>query len=133
MSTPRFVDTAFAAEMLRVSEDAVRDLVQAGRLRPYGGRAPNFIFRTADVAALASDVVPAAESESPKRVKSPSARVQARLTADARWVDVSENDIRSWAANVDAARRQAARTVSARARQKLETLLQVLDELEPSG
>ena len=118
--------------MLRVSPDAVLDMVKDGKLRPYGGRAPNFFFRSADVAALvpASDVQ--ADVQAPKRIKSASARVQTRLTADARWIEVGEADIRDWAARADAARLQAARKAAEIAIERLETVLQVLAESDQS-
>jgi len=128
MSTPVFIDTAYAADMLRVSPDAVLDMVKDGKLRPYGGRAPNFFFRSTDVAALVPESAVQEDIQTPKRVKSASARVQTRLTADARWTEVTEDDIRDWAARADAARLQAARKAAEIAKERLETVLQVLAE-----
>jgi hypothetical protein len=130
MSTPVFIDTAYAADMLGVSPDTVLDMVEDGKLRPYGGRAPNFFFRSADVAALVPESAVQADVQPPKRIKSASARVQTRLTADARWIEVSEDDIRDWAARADAARLQAARKAAAIAKERLETVLEVLAESE---
>mgnify|MGYP001392316575 CR=1 FL=1 len=114
--------------MLRVSPDAVLDMVKDGKLRPYGGRAPNFFFRSTDVAALVPESAVQEDIQTPKRVKSASARVQTRLTADARWTEVTEDDIRDWAARADAARLQAARKAAEIAKERLETVLQVLAE-----
>jgi hypothetical protein len=61
-------------------------------------------------------------------VKSPSARVQQRITADARWGDVSEEDIRDWASRADDARLHAARKAARTAIERLSFLLQVVDE-----
>ena len=118
--------------MLRVSPDAVLDMVKDGKLRPYGGRAPNFFFRSADVAALVPSSDVQADVQLPKRIKSASARVQTRLTADARWIEVGEADIRDWAARADAARLQAARKAAEIAKERLETVLQVLAESDQS-
>lgn len=130
MITPTFVDAAYAADTLHVPLDVILDLIRDGRLRTYGGRASNPFLRSAEVAALASELGLGAdaEQESPRRVKSPSARVQQRVTADARWGDVSEEDIRDWAGRADAARLQAARKAARIATERLRFLMTFVDE-----
>lgn len=130
MVTPAFIDAAYAADSLHVPLDTILDMVRKGRIRTYGGRASNPFLRSADVAALAEQLGLGAESgaEPPRRVKSPSARVQQRVTADARWGDVSEDDIREWASRADATRLQAARKATRAAVDRLTFLLSVLDE-----
>jgi len=132
MATPAFIDAAYAADSLHVPLDTVLDLVRDGRLRTYGGRASNPFLRSAEVAALADQLgLGAAEQqEPPRRVKSASVRVQQRITADARWGDISEEDIRDWARRADPLRRQAARTAAGTARERLDMLLRALDEPE---
>lgn len=128
MSTPVFIDAIHAAELLHVTQDAVLDLVSEGKLRTYGGRTGNPFMRSADVMALAPELGVDAESEPPRRVKSASARVRARLTADSRWAEIAEADIRDWARRADPSTRQAARKSAVTARERLETVLRVLDE-----
>jgi hypothetical protein len=128
MTMPAFIDAVHAAELLRVSQDAVLDLVKEGKLHPFGGRAGNPFLRSAEVMALASQLGVDEAGPQPRRVKSASARVRTRLTADARWADVTEDDIRDWAARTDAAGKQAARKAARTARERLETVLRVLDE-----
>jgi hypothetical protein len=131
MSTPAppFIDAAYAADMLHVPLDTVLDWIAAGTLTPYGGRAGNPFLRSRDVLAVAAQLgLDRQEAESPKRVKSASARVQQRLTADARWTDVSDDDIRDWAVRADEARRAAARKAASAALQRLQVVLRVLDE-----
>jgi hypothetical protein len=128
MSTPPFVDAAHAAQMLHVTTEVVLDLVKSGKLRRFGGRPDNPFVRSADVAALATELGVQQVEEPPKRVKSASARVQSRLTADSRWADVSAGDIREWAARAEPARRQAARKAAILALQQLEIVLRVLDD-----
>lgn len=130
MSTPVFIDVAYAADMLRATPDAVLDLVKQGKLRPYGGREPNLFFRSADVAALVSELGPSSETEPPKRVKTATARVQTRLTSDTKWAEIAEDDIRDWASHSDRPRREAARKAVSVAKQRLEDVLRVLDEKE---
>lgn len=128
MGSPVFIDSVHAAEILHVSQDAILDLVAEGKLRTFGGRASNPFLRSADVAALAAEIAPVQTEEQTRRVKSASARVRQRLTADARWADVSEDDIREWARRSDPAGRQAARKAAVTARERLQAVLQVLDE-----
>lgn len=131
MSTPvpPFIDAAYAADMLHVPVDTILDWVATGKLSPYGGRAGNPFLRSRDVMAVAEQLgIGGQDTETPKRVKSASARVQQRLTADARWTDVSEDDIRDWAARADAARCAAARKAAASALERLQVVLRVLDE-----
>ncbi len=131
MSTPlrrfAFVDATHAAEMLHVSVDTVLDWIAEGKLATFGGKPANPFLRSVDVAALAEQLGVLGD-EPPKRVKSATAKVQARLTSDSRWSDVSEEEIRDWARRADAARRQAARTAAAIAQHRLELVLQALED-----
>lgn len=123
---PAFIDVVHAAEILQVSQDAVLDWIAAGRLKSVGGKATNPFLRSSDVAAL-RDEIGVLPDQSPKRTKSATARVQTRLTADARWSDITEADLEDWVKRSDPARRQAARTAARLARARLESLLQLLD------
>jgi hypothetical protein len=123
-----FVDSVHAAEVLHVTQDAVLDWIDAGKLKAYGGKPTNPFLRSSDVAALAAELG-VSDDEPPKRSKSASAKVQQRVTADARWSDVSIDEIRDWARRADSARRQAARTAALTARQRLDNLLSILEEL----
>jgi hypothetical protein len=106
----------------------VLDWVRDGKLKAYGGKPGNPFFRSADVAALLRELgVP--EDAPSRRTKSPSARVQARITADARWSDVSVADIEDWARRADSSRRLAARSAALTARQRLDKLLDALEVL----
>lgn len=133
MSTPPFVDVTYAADMFHVSPDLIHDWLREGRLKAVGGKSSNPFVRTVDVAALAAEIVPADSNEPPKRVKSASTRVQTRLTADAKWAEVSDSDIRDWAQRADPARLRAARKAVDATQERLRAVLSVLDELEGSG
>jgi hypothetical protein len=133
VATPAFIDAAYAADSLHVPLDTILDLVQQGRLRTYGGRASNPFLRSAEVSALAAELGLGVtqEAESPRRVKSPSSRVQQRITADARWGDISEDDIRDWATRADRHRLEAARKAAGVATERLRVLLEILDDTAP--
>lgn len=129
MNIPPFIDAVFAADMLHVSKDTVIDLVREGKLRKVSGQDSNPFVRTSEVAALAEQMGAAAAEQPGRRIKSASAKVRARLTADARWADVSEAEIRDWAARLDPAARAAARTAVRTTVARLSMLLQVLDDV----
>jgi hypothetical protein len=127
-----FVDSVHAAEFLHLTQDEVLDLIATGRLKTFGGKTSNPFLRSADVAALAEELgVP--EDDAPKRSKSPTARVQTRLTADARWADIGDADLREWVARTDRARQSGARAAAQVARQRLDRLIQLIDEGKESA
>ncbi len=132
MSTPltrfAFVDAVHAAELLHVTQDTILDWVAQGKLRAVGGKPTNPFLRSAEVASLLTELGVAAD-EPPRRLKSATAKVQARLTADSRWSDVSETEIRDWASRADPSRRQAARVTASGAMARLSAVIKVLDEL----
>lgn len=131
MSVPVFIDAVHAAELLRVPQDTVMDLIAQGRLRTYGGRTTNPFLRSAEVLALVPELGVSETEEEPRRVKGPAARVRQRLTADARWSDISEDDIREWARRTDPAGREAGRTAARTALERLSTVLAALEERLP--
>lgn len=128
MSIPVFIDAAYAAEMLHISQDAVLDLIETRKLRTYGGSRQNPFVRSADISALVVEIGQVEEEDAaPRRVKSASAKVQTRLTADARWSDITEDDVYDWARRAEPARRQAAIKAARTAIDRLALVLQALD------
>jgi len=134
VSTPPFIDVSYAADTLHISPDVILDWVASGKLKTYGGRSSNPFVRSGEVHALAAELgaLPA-DDEPPKRMKSASGRVQTRLTADAKWGDISDQDIVDWASRTEPVRRKAARTAASAARDRLDFLLKTLDGTEDSG
>ncbi|HZS94592.1 MAG TPA: hypothetical protein VFA78_07335 [Chloroflexota bacterium] len=127
---PPFIDSAHAAEILHITPESVLDLIAAGRLAPFAGPPTKPFLRSADVVALAAEMGAGEEPEPPRRVKSGFARVQTRITADARWGDVSEQDLEEFARRADPAKRVAAAATAAEAMVKLEALIELLDGQE---
>jgi hypothetical protein len=125
---PPFIDAVHAAELLRVSPDVVLDWIVEGKLKPFGGKASNPILRTVQVQALVEELGIVDEEVPAKRVKSASARVQTRLTADSRWSEIGDEEIKDWATRADPARRQAALKAATTAHEKLSLVLRVLTE-----
>lgn len=131
MVAPVFIDAAGAADILHLPLDAVLDLISEGRLNTYGGKAANPFVRSAEVSVLAAELGTGSEAgdETPRRVKSASARVQTRITADSRWSEITPDDIGDWARRADFAKRQAACTAATTAIDRLQRLLRALDEV----
>ncbi len=110
-----FVDAGEAARRLGIDRVTLDQWVKEGRIKTHRGVGRDAFFRAGDVEALYNELHPANElaeavaadeeesaSESkataPVRKKQdPQMRVYLRLQADAKWYDVSEEDIRTWA------------------------------------
>jgi excisionase family DNA binding protein len=108
-----FVDAGEAARRLSIDRVTLDQWVKDGRLRPHRGVGRDVFFRSADIEALNNELHPAAElaeavandeRESagevvagPVRKKQdPQMRVYLRLQADAKWYDISEEEICTW-------------------------------------
>jgi hypothetical protein len=113
-----FVDAGEAARMLGIDRITLDQWVRDGRIKPHRGVGRDSFFRTADLQALYNELHPSTElaeaiaaderdSESAsaqagemkgvaRRQQDPQMRVYLRLQADAKWYDISEDDIRTW-------------------------------------
>ena len=126
-----FVDASFAAEMLGVQTADILDWINEGRLHAYGGKDRNPFVRTAEVQELAATLGKELDRPPAKRraADNPVRRVELRLRHDARWSDIAERDIESWAREQDAHGLAAARTVAETA---LDRLSRIIDAVEKS-
>jgi hypothetical protein len=111
-----FLDAGETARKLQIDRVTLDQWVREGRLRAYRGVGRDSFFRISDIEALYKELHPEAslaravaedESESAtggqpvqltvrKKNQDPQMRVYLRLQADAKWYDISEEDIRSW-------------------------------------
>ena len=113
-----FVDAGETARRLGIDRVTLDLWVKEGRIKTHRGVGRDVFFRSADVEALYNELHPSSElaeavavdereSESaetstpaiqqPTRKKQdPPMRVYLRLQADAKWYDISEEDIRIW-------------------------------------
>jgi excisionase family DNA binding protein len=109
-----FVDAGEAARRLGIDRVTLDQWIKDGRLRPHRGVGRDVFFRAADIETLYNELHPATElaeaiandeRESagdtmpavPTRKKQdPQMRVYLRLQADAKWYDISEEDILTW-------------------------------------
>jgi hypothetical protein len=113
-----FLDAPETAKRLKVDRITLDQYVRDGRIRAYKGVGKDSFFKTSDVEALYKELYPEAalaaavaadERESAnlgaagqplqlnvRKKQDPQMRVYLRLQADAKWYDVSEEDIRQW-------------------------------------
>lgn len=108
-----FIDAGEAARLLGIDRVTLDQWVREGRLKSHRGVGREAFFRTSEVEALYNELHPSAElaeavtadelesagmeEKSPVRKKQePQMRVYLRLQADAKWYDISEEDIQTW-------------------------------------
>ena len=108
-----FVDAGEAARRLGIDRVTLDQWIKEGRIKTHRGVGRDAFFRSGDIEALYNELHPAgelaeavaadeaesaAESKAPvKKKQDPQMRVYLRLQADAKWYDVPEEDIRTWA------------------------------------
>jgi hypothetical protein len=108
-----FMDAGEAARRLSIDRVTLDQWVKEGRIKTHRGVGRDAFFRAGDVETLYNELHPAGElaeavaadeaesagdSKTPtKKKQDPQMRVYLRLQADAKWYDVSEEDIRTWA------------------------------------
>lgn len=112
-----FMDAGEAARRLGVDRVTLDQWTREGRLRTYKGVGRDAFFRGSDVEALYNELHPSDElaaavaaderesgeeaqstqvSQAARKKQDPQMRVYLRLQADAKWYDISEEDIRYW-------------------------------------
>lgn len=110
-----FVDASEAARRLGIDRVTLDQWIKEGRIKTHRGVGRDAFFRSGDIEALYNELHPAnelaeavaadeAESAGESKVtgpvkkkQDPQMRVYLRLQADAKWYDVPEEDIRTWA------------------------------------
>lgn len=109
-----FIDAGEAARQLGIDRVTLEQWVKEGRIKPHRGVGRDSFFRSADVQALYNELHPVQElaeavaederesageitaAPTRKKQQDPQMRVYLRLQADAKWYDISEDDIRYW-------------------------------------
>jgi len=142
-----FMDAAATARRLGIDRVTLDQWVKDGRIRAHRGVGRDVFFRASDVEALYNELHPADselaeaiaadENETAsgtvpqgiaRRKQDPQMRVYLRLQADAKWYDISEDDIREWFKQLapdgyERNKRNAEHTIK-----KLQFLVGLLDE-----
>jgi helix-turn-helix protein len=109
-----FLDAGETARRLNVDRITLEQWTRDGRIKAHRGVGKDAFYRTADVEALYNELHPVEElaeavaadeldsangpqATTPTRKKQdPQMRVYLRLQADAKWYDISEEDIHTW-------------------------------------
>ncbi len=145
-----FVDAGEAARILEIDRVTLDQWVRDGRIKPHRGVGREAFFRTSDVEALYNDLHPSAElaeavaaderesadeeeKGAVRKKQDPQMRVYLRLQADAKWYDISEEDIRSWFRQLspegyERNKRNAEHTIK-----KLQYLVGLIEEAQQRG
>ncbi|GCF07466.1 helix-turn-helix domain-containing protein [Dictyobacter arantiisoli] len=113
-----FIDAGDAARRLGVDRITLEGWIKEGRLKARSGVGRDVFFRASDVEALYNELHPASElaeavaedeqesagvtgatgvpGKAVRKQQDPQMRVYLRLQADAKWYDISDEDIQSW-------------------------------------
>ncbi len=142
-----FMDAGEAARRLSIDRITLEQWTRDGRIKAHRGVGKDVFYRSSDVEALYNELHPASEladaveaderesageplgTTTPARKKQdPQMRVYLRLQADAKWYDISEEDIRTWFQQLapdgyERNKRNAEHTIK-----KLQFLVSLLDE-----
>jgi hypothetical protein len=151
MSAPgfRFIDLPSSAERLGITRNELLQLVDEGRIRPFSGKGQQSVFRASDVERLAQELKPArieleagtaeiapAEDEAapgerrrPRR-RDPIKLIGTRLSMDARWAEISNQDISTWLDALEPVQFERVRKVSTLAIERLQRVLAMMDSFE---
>ena len=145
-----FVDAGEAARRLGIDRITLDSWVREGRIKPHRGVGRDVFFRASDIDALYNELHPsqelaeavaaderesAGEEEraSPRKKQDPQMRVYLRLQADAKWYDISEEDIHTWFQQLapdgyERNKRNAEQTIK-----KLQYLVSLIEEGQKRG
>lgn len=145
-----FLDAGETARRLGIDRITLDQWVRDGRIKAYKGVGRDSFFKTAEVEALYNELHPTAELAAaiaederesagvgvsqtiqltPRRKQhDPQMKVYLRLQADAKWYDVSDEDIRVWFSQLspegyERNKRNAEHTI-----QKLQYLVSLIEE-----
>lgn len=109
-----FMDAGDVARRLSIDRATLEQWTRDGRIKAHRGVGKDVFYRSGDVESLYAELHPAVElmeaveaderesQEEPspatpvRKKQDPQMRVYLRLQADAKWYDISEEDIRSW-------------------------------------
>lgn len=109
-----FLDAGEAARRLGIDRVMLDLWVKEGRIKTHRGVGRDSFFRAGDVEALYNELHPTTEvaeavaqdeqdsageevaAKPARKQQDPQMRVYLRLQADAKWYDISEDDIRYW-------------------------------------
>ena len=143
-----FLDAGEVARRLGIDRVTLELWIKEGRIKTHRGVGREAFFRASDVEALYKELHPSAElaaavaadeSESAgestppivaRKKQDPQMRVYLRLLADAKWYDISEDDIRVWVQQLapdgyERNKRNAEHTIK-----KLQYLVSLIDEAQ---
>ena len=104
--------------------------------RAFGGKPGNPFLRTEDVEKLAAELQPEPDNVSaldPKAIhrNDPVRKLKLRMQQDAKWPEIDKTAMRAWAGELDLVSFNRMRQTAREAIERLQAVLEVLDEVEP--
>lgn len=142
-----FMDASDTARRLGVDRVTLEQWTRDGRIKAHRGVGKDVFYRSGDVEALYKELHPAEElaealaaderesageqsatSASARKQQDPPMRVYLRLQADAKWYDVSEEDIRTWFQQLSPDGYERNKRNAEHTLKKLQYLVSLLDE-----
>lgn len=137
-----FLDESEAFRRLGVDHATLLALVREGRLRAYPGVGKGSFFKAGDLDKLARELHPQAAEPpaseeptpgvvdaAPKRPQhDPAYKVHLRLTADLKWYDLKDDDLRAWVRELHPEGYTRQRTNITAVIARLQRLLALMDE-----
>jgi hypothetical protein len=135
-----FLDEGETLRRLGVDRDTLAGFVHEKRLRAYPGVGKGSFFRSRDVDALLEELRGAAATTAAEQEQAPAGRklfdpaykVHVRLQADLKWYDLEDEDLRAWVREMTADGYTRQRTNITRVIEKLQRLVQLMDEAADS-
>jgi hypothetical protein len=142
-----FMDAGEAARRLGIDRITLEQWTRDGRVKAHRGVGKDVFYRSTEIEALYNDLHPARElaeaveaderesagepagtAATTRKKQDPQMRVYLRLQADAKWYDISEQEIHTWFQQLaptgyERNKRNAEHTIK-----KLQYLVQLLDE-----
>lgn len=151
----KFIDVPTSAERLGITRNQLIQWVEDGRIRPFSGKGQQSVFRAGDVDKLALELEGDAAQEAAQTQQAaseetagPQAEVKdtrtkrrdaiklmgTRLSMDSRWAEMSDKDIATWLDALEPVQFERVRKVASTAIERLERVLQMMDDFEkPKG
>jgi hypothetical protein len=133
-----FLDEGEALRRLGVDRDTLLLFVQEKKLRAYPGVGKGNFYRMKDVEALYGELYSTSTEEEPgeaspaaasgRKVFDPAYKVQVRLQADLKWLDLEDEDLQAWVRELHADGYTRQRSNISNVIAKLERLGALMDE-----
>lgn len=144
----KFIYLPAAAERLGVTRNELLQMVAEGKIKPFTGTGQQAVFRAADIDRLAAELgagtaatalteaapveAEASEQAAPGRPRrrDPVKLVGTRISQDARWAEISDQDLAAWLDALEPVQFERVRKVAGIAAERIARVMSMLEEQE---